>query len=147
MYIYTCVMLWKSVSYNLLCSNSYSAYSRPNLRSSHPTKSHLTPSPSSSAHITTLTPRGPHPQAHVNITTTTNLVPPSQTYRRQTHRKLHPQSTTAAPSDETRRGRLERKPGRKRGKEGEGEGGRASEVRACPMRHKKTELCDVCQNR
>ena len=39
--------------------------------------------------------------------------------------------------------------GRKRGKEGEEgcEGRLRDDDRVCPLRHKKTELCDVCQNR
>ena len=39
--------------------------------------------------------------------------------------------------------------GRKRGKDGEArdEERHREDDRVCPLRHQKTELCDVCQNR
>ena len=117
------------------------APSKPDLRPNGPLTQQptlITPSASSSAHVTTLTQRTPHPQARINGTA--NLIPPPlQTYRRQVHRKLHSQTSASERGGE-------RRTVRKRGKE-EGEVGGHNETRVCPLRHKRTELCNVCQNK
>ena len=131
---------------------NYAARSKSQLRSGRAnTRLSLATPPTSSSTQTTSTNTGVNTQrttqsqARVNGTA---LLPPA-TYRRHVHRKLHPQSSTAAAVVSVEEGGR-RVGGRKRGKEIEDDGegrSRCEEERVCPLRHKKTELCDVCQNR
>ena len=132
---------------------NYAARSKSQLRSGRANKRlSLTTPPTSSSTQTTTTNTGVNTQRTTQSQALMNGTPllpppPPATYRRHVHRKLHP--TAAAVTSVEEGGR--RVGGRKRGKEREDDGGegrsRCEEERVCPLRHKKTELCDVCQNR
>lgn len=140
--------------------NIYPAHPKGRLRASrtsaHPSLS--TPPTSSSAHVTKApitagTSTRHHPQVHINGT---GLIPP-HTYSRQVHGRVQSQATLAIQRDRERgkgrggmvtMGRTGRRIGEKRKLEEGGErSGESSEGGVCPLRHKKTELCDVCQSR
>lgn len=131
-----------------------SAHSKARSRASCTAQPSLSTPPTSStaqvtkAPITTSTSTRSHPQVHVNGT---SLVPPSQTYRRHIHGRIQTQSGLINQREgEKERGRGEPmagRPGRKVVEKKKTEQQSSKESGVCPLRHKKIELCDACQNR